>query len=663
MADITNINGDFNDGPDQIIPSDSIWTVRPEGTVKLRIPKTAIAIEQEKPISIPGLLNRTAQDFPDQVALAWQEDGDWKKMTYKEYRENIRTCAKAFLKLGLQRHHAVCILGFNSAEWFISDVAAIHAGGVAAGIYTTNSSEACFYCAENSRANIIVVEDEKQLEKILPLRSRLPNLKAIVQYSGEPKCDDVLSWKALMAIGEKESDEHLDKVLKTLAINECCTLVYTSGTVGNPKAVMLSHDNLTWDAMSISQRLFLDKGCETIVSYLPLSHVAAQVVDIYITMTVGASVYFADKNALKGTLVNCLLEVQPTRFLGVPRVWEKIYEKMMQIAAQNGTIKTAISTWAKGHSLQYYTDKMNGKETNTWGYSVASSLIFNKVKKALGLSRCKTFVSAAAPLSADIKKYFMSIDIPVMEAFGMSEAGGAHTISTEHAFGFSTIGMTLPGCKTKISNPDKEGQGEICMYGRHIFMGYLDEEEKTKQTLDEDGWLCSGDIGYLDKKGLVYITGRIKELLITAGGENVAPVPIEQTLKTHLPHISGAMLIGDRRKFLSVLITLKTEVEGDGTPTDVLTRESKEWLKSLNCPADTVSDVLSAGPHPNLLEVIQKGIHETNKSAPSNAQRIQKMTILPADFSIPTGELGPTMKLKRNFVLDKYTKQVENMYM
>jgi long-chain-fatty-acid--CoA ligase ACSBG len=569
---------------------------------------------------------------------------------------------EAHQELKSWRHHSVCILGFNSPEWFIADLAAIFAGGVAVGIYTTNSSEACFHCANQSKANIIVVQDQKQLDKILAIKSRLPHLKAIVQYEGEPTSPGVVSWEDLMIIGRDQGDEELDRILKTLAVNECCTLVFTSGTVGKPKAVMLSHDNLTWDAVSISQRLDIKKGEEIIVSYLPLSHVAAQVVDIYLVMLNAACIYFADPNALKGSLINTLQEAQPTKFLGVPRVWEKMHEKMMQIAAQNTGIKKALSSWAKNQALQHHLNRMKGINSNSWGYCLASSVIFKKIKQALGLNRCTTFASAAAPLASDIKKYFLSIDLPIMEAFGMSEASGAHTLCTIDSFGLDTIGTALPGMRTKTVNCE-DGQGELCMNGRHVFMGYLNDQEKTQETIDSEGWLHSGDLGRIDDKNFIYITGRLKELIITAGGENVAPVPIEQLVKAELPHVSNAFLVGDTRKFLSVLVTFKTDVEPEtGRPLDTLLESVQDWLKGLGCPAKTVSEILAAGPDPKLRKALDEGIDRVNLQAISNAQRIQKWSILPVDFSVATGELGPTMKVKRNIVTTKYADIIEKMY-
>ncbi|XP_018576089.1 long-chain-fatty-acid--CoA ligase ACSBG2 [Anoplophora glabripennis] len=652
----------YNNGPDQVVPSDDIFTVKADGYVRLRIPESGKAIETITPISIPSLLKRSAEEFPDHTALAAKVNGKWEKITYQQYLVNVRTCAKAFLALGLERMHSVCILGFNSPEWFIADLGAIFAGGIAVGIYTTNSAEACLYCAKSSSANIMVVEDETQLQKVLSFRSEIPDLKAIVQYTGEPSHPDVISWKRLMEIGDQQTDDLLEESLKKIAVNQCCTLVYTSGTVGSPKAVMLNHDNFTWDALAISERLTIERGNEILISYLPLSHVAAQVVDIYITMTVGASVYFADKHALKGSLVNTMQEVQPTKFLAVPRVWEKIYEKMMQVASQNGYLKRSIATWAKAHALQYHINRIKGIKSNSWGYSLASVLIFKKIKQALGLNRCTFCASAAAPLSPDLKKYFLSIDIPIMDAFGMSEASGAHTVCIDGATNLDTIGMALPGTKSTLYN-EQDGQGELCMYGRHIFMGYLNDPEKTAETLDSDGWLHTGDLGHIDETGFLYITGRLKELLITAGGENVPPVPIEQLVQIELPCISNAFLVGDRKKFLSILLTFKSEIDNEtGAPLDTLTPSVQEWLIQLGCPATTVTEILNAGPDSRLLEALKKGIDRVNQQATSNAQRIQKLAVLPADFSVATGELGPTMKVKRRIVEQKYGDIIERLY-
>ncbi|XP_045448393.1 long-chain-fatty-acid--CoA ligase ACSBG2 [Melitaea cinxia] len=676
----------YLNGPDQIIPADSYICCLPGGHVKLRMGSRGTAAEP--PISVPGLLNRTVARYPDATALATKKDGKWHKTTYKQYQERVRTMAKGFLKLGLERHHSVCILGFNSEEWFVADLAVIHAGGYAAGIYTTNSAEACFHCLETSRANICVVQDKKQLDKILSIQSRLKHLKAIIQWEGQvdTSIPGVYSWGQVMEMGAKEPDTQLDNVLKSIAVNECCTLVYTSGTVGQPKAVMLSHDNLTWDAFAISERVGdLRPTYDCLVSFLPLSHVAAQVVDIYTTLNNAVAVYFAQPDALKGSLVETLKEVRPTKFLGVPRVWEKMHEKIVAVGATSGSLKRSIAVWAKQKGTEHHTARINGalsagmtglpidftlfemikywQDGTSCGYKLAKSLVFNKVRVNLGLDRCNLFVTAAAPLSPDIKKFFLSLDIPIMDAFGMSEASGAHTLSIYPKFKVDSSGEILDGTETKFDgSPSINGPGEILMRGRHVFMGYLNDEEKTKGTIDDEGWLHSGDVGRLDSNNLLYITGRIKELLITAGGENIAPVLIEQAVQSELLHVGYAVLVGDRKKFLAILLTLKCKINSNtGDALDELDTETKKWVASLGSTATTLSEIVRT-KDTAVHKAIEEGIARANKHAISNAQKVQKFAILPADFSMNSGELGPTLKIKRNVVYEKYKDIIEGFY-
>ncbi|CAB3240681.1 unnamed protein product [Arctia plantaginis] len=674
-------------GPDQVVPSESYTTSLPGEFVKLRIESRGPAAEPA--ISVPGLLSRTVARYPDATALATKKaDGKWHKITYKQYQQRVRTAAKGFLKLGLERTNSVCILGFNSEEWYIADLAAIHAGGYAAGIYTTNSAEACYHCLLSSRANICAVQDKKQLDKILSVKDRLPLLKAIVQWEGkvDTSIPGVYSFDQVMEMGAKEPDTELNNVLKTIAVNECCTLVYTSGTVGAPKAVMLSHDNLTWDAFSISERVGdLKPTQDRLISFLPLSHVAAQVVDIYTTLANAVCVYFAKPDALKGSLVETLREVKPTRFLAVPRVWEKMYEKIMAVGASSGYIKKQIAMWAKDKGLKYHVARINGSlsssmnslpldfttgemvkfwiDGSSFGYKMAKYLVFNKVHETLGLDQCTTFVTAAAPLSADIKKFFLSLDIPIVDAFGMSEASGAHSLSIYPKLSLDSAGELLQGTETKFGGSiSSNGPGEIMMRGRHVFMGYLNDSVKTKDAINDDGWLLSGDIGRVDSNNLLYITGRIKELLITAGGENIAPVLIEQTIQSELLHIGYAVLIGDKRKFLAVLITLKAKVDPETADAlDELESEARKWVASLGSTATKISEIVNK-KDPAVYKAIEEGIGRANKHAISNAQKVQKFAILPSDFSVNSGELGPTLKIKRNVVYEKYKDIIEDFY-
>ncbi|XP_058801282.1 very long-chain-fatty-acid--CoA ligase bubblegum-like [Phymastichus coffea] len=649
------------DGPDQILYAKSYSTWEPHVSVVIDR-----AVEDTyEPVSIPGLLTRIAKEYPDQPALISRPNakGERTTLTYKEYENQVRIVAKAFLSLGLQKHHSVCILGFNSPEWIIADIAAIYAGGFATGIYATNSAEACQYCAENSRATIAVVEDNNQVLKILQIKKYLPKLKTIIQYDGVPKINGVLSWSDLLNLGKQQADTHLRAVMKTIGINECCTLVYTSGTVGNPKAVMLSHDNLLADAHAIMNAMKVtDMAKEVFVSFLPLSHVAAQVVDIYLPMMTAGTVYVADRDAIKGGIFTTLVETRPTFFLGVPRVWEKLSERMKSNAHRNNFVEALILNRAKVQGLKYHMDRMEGVDNQTWGYQLAKRMVFDKIKRSLGLDRCRIIATAAAPLSTDIKKYFLSLDIVIIDAYGLTECSGAHTTTTNKNFKLASVGLTLPTFSTKLYNVNNEDEGEICMSGRHIFMGYLNDPQMTMEAKDKDNWLHSGDIGRMDSKGFLYITGRIKEIVITAGGENIPPVRIEQLIKQACPAISNAMLIGDGRKYLTVLLTFKTKVDlASGEPLDNLSEEAIRWAACFGSHATTVTQIIET-QDPHIDEGINKTISRVNEQALSHAQRVQKFCILPRDFSVATGELGPTLKLKRDVVAKKYHAIIEAMY-
>lgn len=265
-------------------------------------------------------------------------------------------------------------------------------------------------------------------------------------------------------------------------------------------------------------------------------------------------------------------------------------------------------------------------------------------------------------MSVDTKKYFLSLDMPILEAFGMSESTGGHCMASIHDPTFESIGRNAPGTQTKIDNPDANGHGEICLRGRHVFMGYVDEEEKTREAIDDEQWLHTGDIGYIDNDGYIFITGRIKEIIITAGGENIPPVHIENLVKSECSAISNALLVGDKKKFLTMLLTLKTEVDAEGAPLNTLAPETLKWLEGMDLKYTTVQEILAAGPCPKVTKSLEDAITRANKNSISNAQKVQKFAILPHDFSIPTGELGPTMKTKRSFIVDKYKEIIDKFY-
>jgi len=668
-ADHTSDEVDQTVGPDRLLPATEYTTSDPSVPVKLWMPEDYCEVDHRTPISIPTLLSNTVKKVgPDHPALCVKRGGVWVKWSYRSYLEEVRTVAKAFIKLGLTAGSGVGIIGFNSPEWFFADLGSVFAGGLAVGIYPTNSAEACQYVLTNCRANLVVVEDGKQLSKILAVKSKLPNLLSIVQYTGEPTEPGVLSWSQLMDIGKKESDQELNMRLSKLAPNLCCHLVYTSGTTGPPKGVMLSHDNMVYTARTLCEHYGLVWAEETLVSYLPLSHVAANIMDIFMVISCGGTIYFANKDALKGTLISTLKEAKPTIFFGVPRVWEKVREKMLQVGKAQTGLKRAVGMWAKKTGLDHNKAMLTGKKSGKLSYKLADKIVFSKIKDELGFTNTQRFFSAAAPLSPEVMDYFMSLDIRIWEIYGMSEISGPQTGNDCSNYKPGTIGKDLMGFHTKLDRSSggvaeicPEG-GELCMRGRNVFMGYLGNQEKTMEVFDRDGWHHSGDVGKVDNDGFYVITGRIKEILITAGGENVPPFIIENMVKNELPCLSHVMLIGDRRKFLSCLVTLKVEVDQETLePKSKLTEDTIQWCKSIGSKAETIDDVLT-GPDISVMEAIQKGIDSYNSKATSNAQKIQKWTILPNDFSIPGGEIGPTMKVKRHAVLKKYQENVDKLY-
>ncbi|XP_061451471.1 long-chain-fatty-acid--CoA ligase ACSBG1 isoform X2 [Rhineura floridana] len=478
------------------------------------------------------------------------------------------------------------------------------------------------------------------------------------------KHPNLYTMDEFMELGNEVQDRELDAIINSQKPNQCCVLIYTSGTTGKPKGVMLNHDNITWTSAHASQAGDMQPAeiqQETIVSYLPLSHIAAQIYDLWTGIQWGEQVYFAEPDALKGGLVDVLKEALPTSHMGVPRVWEKIMEKIKDVSSQSGFVKKKILSWAMLVSLEHNLSCSNS-DLKPFRMRLADSLVLAKIRHALGLSRCQKHFCGAAPLPAEVLQFFLSLNIPLYEAYGMSETTGPHCMSGPTIYRRYSCGKAVPGCKVKLMNEDEHGNGEICFWGRTVFMGYLNMEDKTREAVDEDGWLHSGDLGKIDRDGFLYVTGRIKEIIITAGGENIPPVPLEDAVKRELPVVSNAMLIGDQKKFLSMLLTLKCAMDPETSePTDSLTQEAREFCQKVGSKAPNASEIVRIKDQA-VYRAIQEGIDRVNLHAITNVQRIQKWAVLEKDFSISGGEFGPTMKLKRQAVVEKYKDEIDSFY-
>jgi len=652
------------------------WNVAVDAEIKIRQSKAGRAAAV--PVTVFQNFDKAVQRNGEKLALVWERDGKEIKWTYKAYYDDITKVALAYIRLGMPMFGCANIIGFNSPQWFIADLAAIMVGGKAAGIYTTNGPEACQYITEHSEATIVVCENAVQLDKFMKVRDKLPLVKAYIVWDGEFPASvnegkfesKAYSWDQVLKMGEEATDAdkaELKKRLDDTRPGHCCTLIYTSGTTGPPKAVMISHDNCTWTASLVTDfappAVYVPEAHT--ISYLPLSHIAAQMLDLHLPVHVtanckeshGCTIHFARPDALKGSLSKTLATVRPTMLMGVPRVWEKIEESMRAKGAQATGMAKKIGGWAKESGAVYFASTQVGsaKQDKSTFYN---SLAYKKVRQALGLDRCAMCISAAAPISQDTLNYFGSLDIPIQEVYGMSECTGPQTSGLINYFRVGTVGVSLPGCELwvdhKADRGDKAGEGELCYRGRHIMMGYMKDVKKTQEAIDEKGWLHSGDLGAIDERGLVRITGRIKELIIGAGGENIAPVPFEYEVKRNLPAIANCMMVGDKRKYNTILLCPKVALDKDtGAPSSKLVAEAAAVGS-----ATTLEEVST---DPKWLEYIEKGLKAANKNAVSNAAHVQYFRFIP-DFSVPGGELTSTLKLKRQDVCKKHAELIESMY-
>jgi long-subunit acyl-CoA synthetase (AMP-forming) len=583
---------------------------------------------------VMDVLDRTVRMHGPKPALRGKRNGAWRTYTWGEYHKQVRSVARALIAVGAKPGQGVAIIGYNCPEWFFADVGAIYAGAVPAGIYTTSSAEQCEYIAAHCDATVVFVEDEQQLAKFLSVRHRLPAVRAFVLMQGDTSAPDVYSWTRFLELGLNTSEQALDQRVAAQSADDIATLIYTSGTTGTPKGVMLTHDNLTWTAQAAIGLIDAQPG-EELVSYLPLSHIAEQIVSLHGPMTFGLCVSFAESIEKLG---DSLREVRPHFFLAVPRVWEKIQERMVAAGAKNPPLKKKIVAWARRQGLAggYAEQQHVGRSPM---HAVANALVFKKVRKQLGLDRAKIMVTSAAPISRDTLEFFLSLGLPICEVYGMSECTGPATMSLPKRYRTGKAGFALPGMELKIAD-----DGEVCMRGRNVFKGYYKDSLATAEALDKDGWLHSGDIGTVDENGFLQITDRKKDLIITAGGENVSPALVEGYLKG-IPVVSQAVVIGDRQRYLSVLLTLNAE----RIPVDA------QACGSGACDPET------AARDDKFLAYLQRQIDAVNQRL-ARVQAVKKFRVIPQEFTVEGGELTPSMKVKRRVVTEKYRQEIENLY-
>ncbi len=592
--------------------------------------------------TVHQVLTTTVEKFGARPALRVKRGGQWKTTTWSEYARDVKRAARSLVALAVAPGQGVSIIGANSPEWLVADVGAIYASAMPAGIYTTNSAAQVRYITDHCEAKVAFADTPEQVAKFVAEKSGMPRLEVVVQMSGKPNDDAgggklrVLGWDEFLALGEKDEATNIEveKRLAAQQVDDVCTLIYTSGTTGEPKAVMITHRNVTWTAETMISMLGFGAEEET-VSYLPLSHVAEQMLTIHGPMRMGSLVYFCESLEKLGEV---LVEVRPTIFLGVPRVWEKIQAKMQAAGASAPPLRKKLVAWARKQGLAGgYAEQRH--EAKPLLYPVAKKIVFDKVRQRLGLDRARICVTSAAPISRDTLEFFLALGIPILEVYGMSECTGPATYSPPDRYKTGKCGICIPGAEIKIAE-----DGEVCMRGQHVFKGYLKDAEATKNALDADGWLHSGDVGTIDADGFLQITDRKKDLLITAGGENIAPQVLEGLLKG-IPVVAQAVVIGDRRKYLAALVTLDPE----------------RIAAEAQVAGSSAKSVVDAARCKTFQQHLQKQIDEVNATL-ARVQTIKKFAIVPNEFTIDGGELTPTLKVKRKVVNEKYKVQIESLY-
>ncbi len=587
--------------------------------------------------SIPRRLQRQAERRPDAPAYAVRTASGWQPTCWRDFAAQVRRAGKALIALGVAPGATVGIVGFNRPEWTIFHAAAMSIGAAPAGVYTTNAAGEVQYILDHAEAPVVLLEDEGQWRKVAQERARLPHLRRAVMMRGAAPIDDplVLDWEAFLALGDDVEDAHFTRRLEALTADHLATLIYTSGTTGPPKGVMLTHGNLAWTAET-ALRITDVRPTDVTLSYLPLSHIAEQMFTIHGAATVGYAVYFAESI---DKVPDNLKEVQPHLFFGVPRIWEKFHAGVSAKLRDATGAKKALVDWAMRVGRQVSAARCRGVTPSpllALQHRLADRLVFCKLKPALGMGRARLCVTGAAPIAPAVLEFFTGLDLVVHEVYGQSEDCGPTSFNLPGRTDFNTVGPPLPGVEVRIA-----ADGEILVRGPNVFPGYFKDPGATAETL-VDGWLHSGDLGELDAAGFLRVTGRKKDIIITAGGKNIAPKNLEAALK-ELPLINEATVIGDRRKFLSALLTLDA--------TAVAAFASARGLDS-----DT-----DLHRHPALLDEIRRHVDAVNEQV-ARVEGIKKFIVLARDFSIESGELTPTLKVKRSVVARNFASEIESMY-
>jgi long-chain acyl-CoA synthetase len=599
---------------------------------------------KEKYNTVPKMFLERVSRHPEKVALRYKYLGIWRDITWAEYLEKVRYTCLGLASLGVGKGDRVAVIGENRPEWLFSDLAAMSLGAVTVGIYTTSSAQQCEYVVAHSGSKIFVAEDEEQLDKALFFRERTPDLTKIVIIDPKGLRDYsdpmMITFDELLDLGRKLDlkEPHLfEDLLDNTKLDDLALIIYTSGTTGPPKGAMLSHANVTWTTWSIGAAVPL-MASDEVLSFLPLSHIAERMFSVFLPLRFGYTVNFTES---PDTILDNFREVSPSVIFAVPRIWEKYYSGIRIRIANATWFKRMVYAASERITSRYGRVRFEGNRIPLWLKVVrvfANALVFYKLRERLGFDQVRVAISGAAPISPDVLRYFHGIGVPLREVYGQTEGSGPTCIHQGDDIELGNVGPPLPGVEVRVAD-----DGEILVKGDNVFMGYFRSPEATLETLT-DGWLHSGDVGVLDEKNYLKITDRKKDLIITAGGKNIAPQNIENQLKFS-PYINDAIIVGDRLKFLAALIVIDEETV-------------VQYAQDHKIPFTTYESLTKS---PEIIELIDKELQEVNKTL-SHVESVKKFTIVPKKLYEEDGEVTPTMKVKRKYINEKFGDLIKAMY-
>ncbi len=586
------------------------------------------------------ILLENATKYANMPALSSKDkSGNWNTTTWSEFSGETMDVAKSLTALGFQKGDKLSIYSYNRKEWYIAYAAANFCNGAGVGVYHTCSPEEVEWVVGNSDSKFVFVghnpmdggDNEKMCShRLYKIMDKLDKVEKVIVMDGVdmPSHEKVVSWSDFILEGKNVEDSMIHNSIKSIKPEDTATLIYTSGTTGNPKGVELTYDNFEYEITNILKIQSYNQG-DGYVSWLPCAHVFGQLVDNHAWIREALHMRVVD-NPLHA--IDYCKEVQPHLFIGVPRIYEKVYSNLMAaLGSKLGLLRIPI----------------------------LGGIIKKKAKAKIGMSNCVYAITGAAPINPDILELFHKLGIPLFEGYGMTETSAGATIGHKGANKFGSVGKPFAG-EIRIHNPNEKGDGEIQFKGRHVMKGYYNNPEATAETMDGD-WLKSGDLGRKDSDGFVYVTGRLKEIYVSSAGKNIAPLVIEETMKS-MPLISQCMLVGDNRNYCTALFTLDVgAILRDKHGLDGATEVPKDPIEQIAKLEELGSKLSDYTDNPEIHAEIDSQVQELNKKF-NNPEQVKKFTILPRDLNVDEGELTPTLKIRRKQINDNWAKEIEKMY-